>query len=179
MTSSLQRAAGLAVIVLTVAGCESDRGELQAWMDEARRTTPLVQEKVAPPKSFEPFRYASSSEIDPFSAAKLRVGALEAARPSNGLRPDMTRRREPLEAYPLDNLKMVGNLTQKGATVALLQAESALFQVRVGNYIGQNFGRVLRVSEDEVAVREIVQDAAGDWIERDTALRLQVQEIKK
>jgi type IV pilus assembly protein PilP len=179
MTGTLQRAAGLAAIVLAIAGCESDRGELRAWMDETRRTTPLLKETLAPPKSFEPFRYPSSGEIDPFSVAKLRVGAMETMRPGNGLRPDLTRRREPLEAYPLDNLKMVGNLTQKGSTVALLQADAVLFQVRVGNYIGQNFGRVLRVSEDEVAVREIVQDAAGDWIERDTALHLQVQEIKK
>jgi type IV pilus assembly protein PilP len=178
MTGTLQRAVGLAVIVLAVTGCESDRGELRAWMDETRRTTPLINEKISEPKSFEPFRYPSSDEIDPFSVAKMRVGG-QGARPGNGLRPDLARRREPLEAYPLDNLKMVGNLTQKGATVALLQADTVLFQVRVGHYIGQNFGRVLRVSEDEVAVREIVQDAAGDWIERDTALRLQVQEIKK
>ena len=179
MTSSLQRAAGLAFIVLTVAACESDRGELRTWMDETRRKTPLIKEKIAEPKSFEPFRYPSSGEIDPFNVSKLRVGDVDAARPGNGLRPDLTRRREPLEAYPLDNLKMVGNLTQKGATVALLQADEILFQVRVGNYIGQNFGRVLRVSEDEVAVREVVRDAAGDWIERDTALRLQAQETKK
>jgi type IV pilus assembly protein PilP len=178
MTSTLQRAAGLAFIVLTVAGCESDRGELRTWMDETRRTTPLIKEKLAEPKSFEPFRYPSSGETDPFNVAKLRVGSVD-VRAGSGLRPDLTRRREPLEAYPLDNLKMVGNLTQKGTTVALLQADAVLFQVRVGNYIGQNFGRVLRVSEEEIAVREIVQDAAGDWIERDTALRLQVQENKK
>jgi type IV pilus assembly protein PilP len=178
MTGTLQRAAVLALIVLSVAGCESDRGELRTWMDETRRTTPLIKEKLSEPKSFEPFRYPSSGETDPFNVAKLRVGSVD-VRGGSGLRPDLTRRREPLEAYPLDNLKMVGNLTQKGSTVALLQADAVLFQVRVGNYIGQNFGRVLRVSEDEVAVREIVQDAAGDWIERDTALRLQVQEIKK
>ncbi len=74
---------------------------------------------------------------------------------------------------------MVGNLRQGSANVALLQADTALFQVRVGNYVGQNFGRVLRISESEVAIRETVQDAAGDWVERDTALQLQVQETKK
>ena len=97
MTGTLQRAAGLAVIVLAVAGCESDRGELRAWMDETRRTTPLIKEKIAEPKSFEPFRYPSSGETDPFSVAKLRVGAVEAARTGNGLRPDVTRRRLYLE----------------------------------------------------------------------------------
>lgn len=179
MMGTPQRIAGLAVLVLAIAGCETDRTELRTWMEQTRSTTPPIKEKIAEPKSFEPFRYQASGEIDPFSVAKLRVGTVDVARASNGLRPDLQRRREPLEAYPLDSLKMVGNLAQHGTTVALLQAEAVLFQVRVGNYIGQNFGRVLRVSEEEIAVREIVQDAAGDWIERDTALRLQVQESKK
>jgi type IV pilus assembly protein PilP len=179
MMGTAQRAAGLVVLVLAIAGCEADRGELRTWMEETRSSIPTINEKVAGPKSFESFRYQASGEIDPFSVAKMRVAAVEAARPGSGIRPDLQRRREPLEAYPLDSMKMVGNLVKQGTTVGLLQAETLLFQVRVGNYIGQNFGRVLRVSEDEIAVREIVQDAAGDWIERDTALRLQVQESKK
>jgi type IV pilus assembly protein PilP len=68
---------------------------------------------------------------------------------------------------------MVGSLRRGGVNVALLRADTALHQVHVGNYIGQNFGRVLQISESEVAIREVVQDAAGDWVQRDTALRLQ------
>jgi type IV pilus assembly protein PilP len=160
-----------------LAGCSADRQELQTWMDETRRNTPTVSEKIAEPKRFEPFRYASTGELDPFSLGKLKVGTATAGRPGGGLQPDTARRREPLESYPLDNLKMVGNLRQGAANVALLQADAALHQVKVGNYIGQNFGRVLRISEAEISVRELVQDAAGDWVERDTALQL--QETKK
>jgi type IV pilus assembly protein PilP len=173
------RSAALALCGLALAGCEVDRTELQSWMDETRRNTPPVTNKIAEPKKFEPFRYQAEDLIDPFSLSKMKVGAAAAARSGGGVQPDTSRRREPLESFPLDNLKMVGNLQQDGSHVALLQADTALFQVRVGNYIGQNFGRVLKISDSEVAIREIVQDAAGDWIERDTALRLQAQEARK
>ncbi len=173
-------AVGLVAVGALLAGCEADRAELQSWMDETRRNTPVVTQKVSEPKKFERFVYQAADETDPFSVAKMRNGgASVAGRASNGLQPDSTRRREPLEAFPLDNLKLVGNLRQGNANVALLLADSTVFQVRVGNYIGQNFGRVLKISESEVAIRETVQDAAGDWVERDTALQLQVQEAKK
>lgn len=175
-------ALGLVAVAALLAGCEADRAELQSWMDETRRNTPAITQKISEPKKFERFVYQAADETDPFSVAKMRVaGATVAGRASNGLQPDSTRRREPLEAFPLDNLKLVGNLRQGSANVALLQADTAVFQVRVGNYVGQNFGRVLRISESEVAIRETVQDAAGDWVERDTALQLQVraQETKK
>lgn len=173
-------ALGLAAVAALLSGCEADRAELQSWMDETRRNTPAVTEKISEPKKFERFVYQASDETDPFSHAKMRVAGATVAGPAgNGLQPDSARRREPLEAFPLDNLKMVGNLRQGAASVALLQVDSSVFQVRVGNYVGQNFGRVLRISENEVAIRETVQDAAGDWVARDTALQLQVQETKK
>lgn len=173
--SVVRRAAAVAALpaTLLLAGCETDRSELRAWMDETRRNTPVRVEKLPAPKTFEPFRYQAGGETDPFSLGKLKVGAVAAARSGGGLAPDLTRRREALEAFPLDNLKLVGNLRQGSANIALLQADTALYQVRVGNYVGQNFGRIMRISESEVAVKELVQDAAGDWVERTTALRLQ------
>ena len=169
---ALARCCAVLVAGLALAGCDSGTDELRTWMDETRRTTPVVIEKVPPPKTFEPFRYAAAADVDPFSLTKMKVGVV-AGKPGGGLQPDTKRPREPLEAFPLDSLKMVGNLRRGGSFVALLQADTVLHQVRVGNYIGQNFGRVLRISDSELAVRELVQDAAGDWVERDTALRLQ------
>jgi type IV pilus assembly protein PilP len=155
-----------------VAGCTAGDDELQAWMDESRRNTPVTVSKLTDPKAFAPFRYPATTEVDPFNAAKLRAGMESPARA--GTRgPDMRRLREPLESYSLDAFKMVGNLKQGAMVVGLLKSDSAVHQVRVGNYIGQNFGRIVAISETEVAVRESVQDAAGDWVERDTALRLQ------
>jgi type IV pilus assembly protein PilP len=174
----LARLAVLAAVGWLLAGCDSGRQELQVWMEQTRGSVSPKVEKIAEPKHFEPFRYEAGGGVDPFSLGKLKVGLVERpGREGNGLRPDVSRRREPLESFPLDNLKMVGNLRQGASNVGLLQADAALFQVRVGNYIGQNFGRVLKISEAEISVRELVQDAAGDWVERDTALQL--QETKK
>lgn len=157
-----------------LAGCEADQQELREWMAEARRTTPPVTEKVAQPKRFEPFRYASGNAVDPFSLAKLNVGLpAEAERPGRHRGPDGSRRREPLEAYPLDNLRLVGHLRQGSRRIALLQADALVHPVSEGNYVGQNHGRVTRVSEAGITIRELVQDAAGDWVERDTALHMQ------
>jgi type IV pilus assembly protein PilP len=154
------------------AACTAGDDELQTWMDESRRNMPVSITKIAEPKVFSPFRYPATSEVDPFNAAKLRVG-IESPTRSGARGPDMGRLREPLESYSLEAFKMVGNLKQGAMVVGLLKSDSAVHQVRVGNYIGQNFGRIVAISETEVAIRESVQDAAGDWVERDTALRLQ------
>lgn len=170
----LVRIIAVAAALVTLAGCGDDQHELQAWMDETRQATPPIRDKIAEPKRFEPFRYEPGTQADPFSPAKLH-GAIEklAARKSTGPKPDLERRREPLESYPLENLRLVGHLQQGKLNVALLQAEQLVYQARVGNYAGQNFGKIVRISETEVALRELVQDAAGDWVERETSLRLQ------
>ena len=87
--------------------------------------------------------------------------------------PELNRRKEPLEAYPLDAMTMVGSLDRAGQKVALVKVDQLLHQVRQGNYLGQNYGRVMRISESDITLREIVQDAAGEWIERSTTLQLQ------
>jgi type IV pilus assembly protein PilP len=91
----------------------------------------------------------------------------------NGLKPDLQRRREPLESYPLDTLRMVGTLEQAGLRYALLQADKTVLRVKVGNYVGQNFGMISRITESAVELKEIVQDASGEWIERPATLELQ------
>jgi type IV pilus assembly protein PilP len=85
----------------------------------------------------------------------------------------MARRKEPLEAYPLDTMSMVGSLDKKGVPAALLKVDKLLYQVRVGNYLGQNYGKITKITENAVHLREIVQDATGDWVERTTSLELQ------
>ena len=79
---------------------------------------------------------------------------------------------EPLEAFPLEQLKMVGTLTQLGATYALVKAEKTLYRVKKGNNLGQNFGLITEINDTEVKLKEIVQDTAGDWTERQSVLPL-------
>ena len=92
---------------------------------------------------------------------------------TSAIKPDLDRRREALEGFPLDQLKMVGTLRQHGNNVALIDASGQTFMVKAGNYMGQNFGLVTKISETEVDLKEIVQDAAGEWVERPTKLELQ------
>jgi type IV pilus assembly protein PilP len=157
-----------------LAGCEQQQTELQSWMETERRNVSPTIAKIERPKEFEPYRYESMGQLDPFNASKLSK-ALEAAsgRGKGGVQPDLSRRREALEFHPLDAIKMVGHIRRSGRDVALLSVDSSVFTVKVGNYLGQNFGKITKISESEILVKELVQDAAGDWVEREAALQLQ------
>jgi len=90
------------------------------------------------------------------------------------MQPDLTRPKEPLEAFSLETLKMVGVLSKAGVINAVIKTpENAIYHVKKGNYVGQNFGLVTQISDSEVSLREIVQDSAGDWSERTSTLNLQ------
>ena len=165
---------GLVCVGVALAACGDEQDELRSWMDQQRAATPVIKDTIPAPKKFQPFRYENTALADPFSQSKLALAVAQAApAKGNGLKPDAARRRETLESFPLDNIKMVGHMTNGRNDFALLQVEAMVYQARVGNYAGQNFGRIVRVTESEVTLKELVQDAAGDWVERDSALRLQ------
>lgn len=170
---------GIAAAATVLAGCSTDNSDLDQWMTQTRAESRITVAKIPEPKRFVPFRYETSSDIDPFSNAKLQVAlARFSERNKGGLKPDLERRREPLEAYPLDMIRMVGHLQRASSgSVALLEVDKVVFQARSGQYIGQNFGRITRVAETEIGLKELVQDAAGDWVEREATLHL--QESKK
>lgn len=165
---------------LTLTGCSDPHEELQAWMDEQRRDARPRVSPLVPPRKFDPQPYLAGTSVEPFSLQKLQVAIKQESRqPNSLLSPEMNRRREPLEAYPLDSLSMVGSLVRGGRTYALLRADNLLYQVKVGDYMGQNYGRVTRITETEIALREIVQDAIGEWIERTSTLALQERAQEK
>jgi type IV pilus assembly protein PilP len=171
---ALSRLALCALLPIVLAGCGSDKNELIAWMTEVRNNTPPIKEAIPEPKRFEPFRYENLAQVEPFSMRKLQAAFDKLqSRSKNGVTPDINRRRESLESYPLEQIRMVGHLSNGKQNFALLQVESLVYQAKVGNYAGQNFGVITRVSESEIKLKEMVQDAAGEWVERETALRLQ------
>jgi type IV pilus assembly protein PilP len=166
-------ALGVAVAALALSGCGAELDELQAWMDQQKREVRPNVPPLTPPKKFDPQPYAAADSVDPFSNQKLAVALKRDERaPSSLLAAELKRRKEPLEAYPLDSMSMVGSMNRLGQPYALLRVEGLLYQVKVGEYIGQNYGRILKVSETELVLREVVQDAAGEWIERNTSLQL-------
>ena len=97
----------------------------------------------------------------------------EARQPNSLLAAELNRRKEPLEAYPLDSMSMVGSVIKSGRAYALLRVDNLLYQVKAGDYLGQNYGKITKITETDISLREIVQDAAGEWIERNGALQLQ------
>ena len=159
---------------IALAGCANEQGELRAWMQEVRANTPPVRERIDEPRRFEPFRYDNVAEVDPFSTERFGVG-LSSVQKGNGdgCMPGPDRCRAALAEHPLESIRMVGHLTSGRRSHALLQVDQTVFQARVGNYAGQNFGLITRISENEVLLKELVQDAAGDWVQRESALRLQ------
>ena len=167
------------VLLSGLSGCgDSGVPEVRQWMEEAKRHTKVSIQKLSEPKKFTPFLYTAKNEVDPYNPIKLSVALAKLqAKSSNGLKPDVDRRREALEAYPLDVIKMVGTLQKPGLNQVLLQVDKTVFQAKVGNYVGPNFGMITKVTETGIELKEIVQDASGEWTERKATLEL--QETKK
>jgi len=161
-------------VVLALAACSGEQEELTQWMDQQRREVKPQVEPLRPPKQFDPQPYTAITGVEPFSTQKLAVALKQEARqPNSLLASEINRRRQPLEAYPLDSMTMVGSVSRGGQPYALLRVDNLLYQVKSGDYIGQNYGKITRITETDIALREIVQDAAGEWIERVSSLQLQ------
>lgn len=161
---------------LLLAGCsDSDVQEVRTWMKQVDAQTKVHVRPLAAPKTFIPFAYARRDELDPFNPNKLlaELARQAAASGANGIKPDTGRRKELLESYPLDTIKMVGTIEKNGVIHAVLQVDRAVHQVVAGQHLGQNYGRITSITENAVNLKEIVQDATGDWVERLSKLELQ------
>jgi type IV pilus assembly protein PilP len=167
--------------VLFLAACGGD--EHQDLKEELKVLTKDLRGRIEPlpvVKPYEPVPYKAFDLPDPFGPAKIDLAIAAAAKNKVGANaPDTRRAKEPLEAYPLESLKMVGTLTQKGVTYALVRADTSLYRVKAGNYLGQNFGIITGITENQVDLKELMQDATGDWTERKTALQLIETEAAK
>jgi type IV pilus assembly protein PilP len=138
------------------------------------RVEPLPQ--VRP---YEPVAYQAESEVDPFRPTRIEIAvAGTSGAPSGSTRgPDIDRPKEPLEAFALESIQMVGSLTQARETYGLVKAGPNLYRVRKGNYMGQNFGVITAIDEAQISLKELIQEGSGEWVER--ASSLQLQEVKK
>ena len=158
---------------LMLAGCGAENEELQQWMQQQQQEIKPHVEPITAPTKFVPQPYLALKGAEPFSSRKMDAGALITRQPNAVLASEMRRRKEPLEAYPLDSMIMVGSVMRAGKQHALVRVDNLLHYVKVGEYMGQNYGKISRVTEKDVTLREIVQDASGEWIERTSTLQLQ------
>ncbi len=154
----------------------SSQDELQQWVVEQRVQVRSAVAPITMPKRFLPQPYVDDGRPEPFDLLRLTQALRRDAvqvQSSALLAPELVRRKEALESFPLDTMAMVGSLSRSGQPVALISVDKLLYPVRVGSYLGLNYGRVNRITESEVSLREIVQDAAGEWVERMATLQLQ------
>jgi type IV pilus assembly protein PilP len=177
----MKRIALILGVAAALAGC--DGGEQQELRAELAGMTKDLRGKVDPlpvVKPYEPVPYTAFELPDPFGPAKIQLVAAKASGTGGGsLQPDLNRPKEPLEAFPLESLKMVGTLERGRSMYALVRADSGLYRVRIGNYLGQNFGVITKITDGEVALRELIQDAGGDWAERESTLLLQEADVRE
>lgn len=150
-----------------LASCSSEMDELRQFVKDSEKNLPRKIEALPAVKPFEPFTYEGFDLPDPFKPRKI-----VAKESVGGLAPDLNRRKEPLESFPLEQLKMVGTLQQGKDMYAIVRGEKTLYRVRKGNYMGQNFGLITDITDGEIKLKEIVQDSAGDWAERQSVLPL-------
>lgn len=173
----LIRAEGCIFALLMLTGCSgSSQPDIRQWVNEQKNQARPTVEPINGPKKFTPQAYVESDSYEPFDVKKLtQVLKRGADQYSNSelIAPELSRRKESLEYYPLDAMTMVGSLSRNGQQVALVRVEKLLYQVQLGSHMGLNYGRVTKITETELALREIVQDASGEWIERMATLQLQ------
>ncbi len=161
--------------VVSLAACSGEeqselRQELAAMTKDLRgRVDPLPQVRT-----FEPVPYKGESMADPFVPSRIVVAQAPAGGGGGGgAQPDLNRPKEPLEAFPMESIQMVGTLTQNQDMFALVRAGANLFRVKKGNYLGPNFGVITGIEEGQISIKEVVQDSGGDWVERSTSLQMQ------
>jgi type IV pilus assembly protein PilP len=158
----------LPAAAILLASCSSELDDLKKFVKESDKGMPRKIDPLPAVKPFEPFAYEGFDLPDPFKPRK--IATKEGG--GGGLAPDLNRRKEPLEAYPLEQLKMVGTLQQGKEMFAIVRADKTLYRVKSGNYMGQNFGLITDITDAEIKLKEIVQDSAGDWAERQSVLPL-------
>ena len=153
-------------------GCTDDgMNDLRHFVETAHADRKPQVEPIPEVKTNEVFVYASEDGIDPFGIFNLRPRGTKTAK---NLGPNLTRRKEPLEDYPLDALKMVGTLMKKNQAWVIIQApDGTVHRAQIGNHLGQNFGKVIRISEEKIELIETIQDPLGDWIKRDASISIE------
>lgn len=162
-------------LVLLLVGCGSDEhGDLKQELAELTKDYRGRVDPLPQVKPYEPVPYTSEGQVDPFRPERIEVAAAARASSGNAALIEEQRKRppEPLEAFPLESIQMLGTITQGKETFALVKAGPNLYRVRKGNYMGQNFGVITGIDEAQINLKELVQDSGGEWVERMSSLQL-------
>ncbi len=163
----------LGIIICLLVGCgEAPEHDLRTWMSEVRQQSQALPKELPSRPPLKEFQYEIADRLDPFDMRKI-ASALSADPVASGLQPDARRAREPLESFPLDNLRLVGSLRRQGQVVALIEADKVVHQVQVGSHLGPDMGKIIAIGDGAIELEEMVQDAGNRWSKRRTRLVMQ------
>ena len=157
-----------------LAGCGDRMGDLREYTNQVKARKGGRIEPLPQIKPFETFIYSDQDQRSPFVPQLQALNnTVNKNTSTTGLHPDFNRNREYLEQFPLDGLKMMGTLTVTGTLYALVRdSDNILHRVTDGNYMGQNYGKIISITDSEIKLREIVPDGQGGWSERVTTVTL-------
>ncbi len=165
------------VLAAGLAGCADENADLKQYIAQVKARPAGKIPPLPEIKPYEAFVYAAGDLRDPFVQAKPSAEA-ELVASKDCFAPDPNRRKEDLERFGLDRLKMVGTLARDNHVYALIRndADGSIYRLQPGNYLGLNNGHITKITENQVELTEIVPDGLGCYMERPTTLALQVQE---
>ena len=169
---------GLLLVTMFLSGCiggASDLDDLQQYVTSIKSQKGGQIDPLPEIKPYKTYLYSVGTGRSPFELSEGNgVNAKAGAGAANtGVHPDMYRKKEPLEQYALDTLKMVGVLEKEKSLWGLVQIkDGTIHKVQVGNYVGQNFGKITEIREDKVSLIEMVQNSEGGWVEREAAVAI-------
>jgi len=159
---------------LLVAGCGGEEhSDLKQELAQATKDFRGRVDALPQVKPYEPVPYTAEGQIDPFRPERIEVAqAGRSSASASKIAEHEKRLKEPLEAFPLESIQMLGSITQEKEVFALVKAGPNLYRVRKGNYMGQNFGVITAIDEAQISLKELVQDSGGEWVERSSSLQL-------
>lgn len=175
----MKRSLGILILLLSslvLSACSNnDEQDIKSWIKESTKDMKGKVAALPQAKANEDISYEFGNSTDPFQSKKIDPKSRSG---KGNLQPDLNRRKEPLESFPLESIKMIGTLVKKNITYGLVKADRT-YLVRTGNYMGQNFGVISKISDTEITLKELVEDSNGEWVDRTSSLQLQEQEAKK
>ena len=164
----LTRSVLLSAVALLVACSGNQHGDLEAYVGEVKSRPSGRIPALPEVKPYEIYAYQAHNYRDPFTTYIDEIPAESAAN-----RPNVERKREALEQFPLDTLSFVGHLEKSGVRWGLIGApDKSVYRVQVGNYLGKNYGEILAISETAIEIKEVIPDGAGGWVDRMASLSL-------